>query len=73
MPEIWENPFANAHLKVERANKHIAAIEERLRASSDNYGLVNVDRRDVHVDLLGPAELSSTAHPGTCPELLREW
>jgi len=36
--ELWENPFANAHLKVERANKHIADIEERLRTSSDNYG-----------------------------------
>jgi hypothetical protein len=38
MPEIWENPFANAILKVERANKHIADIEQRLRASSDRYG-----------------------------------
>lgn len=38
MSEIWENPFANAILKVERANKHIADIEERLRTSSDRYG-----------------------------------
>jgi hypothetical protein len=38
MPELWENPFANAHLKVERANKHIADIEERLRTSSNRYG-----------------------------------
>jgi hypothetical protein len=38
MPEIWENPFANAHLKIERANKHIADIEERLRTSSNTYG-----------------------------------
>ena len=38
MPELWENPFANAHLKVDRANKHISDIEERLRTSSDRYG-----------------------------------
>ena len=38
MPAIWENPFANAILKIERANKHIADIEQRLHASSDTYG-----------------------------------
>ncbi|MGP8260667.1 MAG: hypothetical protein ACLQM6_12030 [Acidobacteriaceae bacterium] len=38
MPEIWENPFANAILKIERANKHVADIEQRLRMSSDRYG-----------------------------------
>jgi len=38
MPEVWENPFANALLKIERANKHIAEIEERVRASADGYG-----------------------------------
>jgi hypothetical protein len=38
MPEIWEHPFANALLKIKRANKHIADIEERLRTSSDRYG-----------------------------------
>jgi hypothetical protein len=38
VPEIWENPFGNAHLKVERANKHIADIEERLRTSADAEG-----------------------------------
>lgn len=39
MPEIWENPFANAHLKVDRANYHIDEIGMRLKASSDSYGL----------------------------------
>jgi hypothetical protein len=34
---IWENPFANAHLKVERAKKHISDIEKRLRTSPDMY------------------------------------
>jgi len=38
MREIWETPFGNAHLKIDRANKHIADIEERLGASSDRYG-----------------------------------
>jgi hypothetical protein len=38
MPEIWENPFANAILKTERAKKHIADIDKRLRTSSDTYG-----------------------------------
>lgn len=38
MPEIWENSFANAILKIERANKHIADIEQRLLTSSDRYG-----------------------------------
>ncbi len=37
MPSIWENPFANAHLKIERANKHIADIEERICSSPDAY------------------------------------
>jgi hypothetical protein len=46
MPAIWENPFANAHLKVERANKHIADIEQRLRASSDTYGpMMHIDMK----------------------------
>lgn len=36
---MWENPFANALLKVERANKHIADIEERLRASAYSHGV----------------------------------
>jgi hypothetical protein len=36
--EHWDKPFANGHLKVDRAKKHIADIEERLRASSDRYG-----------------------------------
>lgn len=44
MPEIWENPFANAILKIERANKHIADIEQRLRTSSDTYGpMMHID------------------------------
>ncbi len=38
MPEIWENPFANAHLKIDRANQHIVEIEKRLSASTDAYG-----------------------------------
>jgi hypothetical protein len=38
MPEIWENPFGNAQLKIERAKKHTADIDERLQASSDRYG-----------------------------------
>jgi hypothetical protein len=45
MPEIWENPFANAILKIERANKHIADIDERLRISSDRYG------PSLHIDM----------------------
>ena len=45
MPEIWENPFANAHLKIERADKHIADIEQRLRISSDRYG------PSLHIDM----------------------
>jgi hypothetical protein len=37
MPAIWDNPFAYAHLKVDRADKHIADIQERLRTSPDSY------------------------------------
>jgi hypothetical protein len=37
MPEIWDNPFGNAQLKVERAKKHIADLEERIRTSPDAY------------------------------------
>jgi hypothetical protein len=37
MPEIWEHPFGNAQLKVERAKKHITDLEERIRTSSDAY------------------------------------
>jgi hypothetical protein len=36
--EIWDNPFGHAKLKIERADKHVADIGERLRASSDKYG-----------------------------------
>jgi hypothetical protein len=53
VPEIWENPFANAHLKVERANKHIDDIEKRLRTSSDSYGLglhMNADTGEKSLD-----------------------
>jgi len=39
MPEIWENPYANALLKVERADKHISDIEQRLSSSQDAYYL----------------------------------
>jgi hypothetical protein len=38
MTEVWENPFASALLKIERAVKHIADIEQRLRTSSNRYG-----------------------------------
>lgn len=38
MKEAWENPFANALLKIERANKHITDIQNRLRTSSNRYG-----------------------------------
>jgi hypothetical protein len=38
MPEVWENPFANALLKIDRANKHISDIEQRLRTSANRYG-----------------------------------
>jgi hypothetical protein len=37
MREIWETPFGNAHLKIDRANKHISEIEQRLLTSSDRY------------------------------------
>src|SRR5258706_11757621 len=36
--EIWETPFGNAHLKIERATKQIADIDKRLRASLDTHG-----------------------------------
>ncbi len=39
MREVWENPYANAILKIERADKHIADIEQRLSASQDAYYL----------------------------------
>ena len=35
--QIWDNSFGHAKLKVERANKHIADIEERVRRSPDAY------------------------------------
>ena len=38
MPDSWERPFGYVHLKIERANKHIADIEQRLSTSSDSYG-----------------------------------
>ncbi len=37
MREMWENPFANAILKIERANKHISDIEKRLLAPEYAY------------------------------------
>jgi hypothetical protein len=39
MREIWENPYANALLKIERADKHISDIEQRLSSSQDSYHL----------------------------------
>jgi len=44
MPEVWENPFANALLKIERAKKHIADIEHRLTAAANNHGV------SLHID-----------------------
>ncbi len=38
MKEVWESPFGHAMLKIERADKHIADFEQRLRTSSDRYG-----------------------------------
>lgn len=38
MREIWDHPFGYALLKIERANDHIADIQSRLHASSDDYG-----------------------------------
>jgi len=37
MREIWENPLGYAILKIERAKKHIADFEERIRTSPDAY------------------------------------
>ncbi len=39
MREIWETPFGNAALKIERAKKHIADIEQRLLTANDAYEL----------------------------------
>jgi hypothetical protein len=39
MLEVWENPYANAILKIERADKHISEIEQRLSTSQDAYHL----------------------------------
>jgi hypothetical protein len=38
MKRVWETPYGNAMLKIERANKHIDEFKERLFASSDRYG-----------------------------------
>lgn len=45
MREIWETPHGNAVLKIQRADKHIADIEQRLLSSSDSYG------PSLHVDI----------------------
>jgi hypothetical protein len=37
MPEIWDNPFGNAQLKVERSKKHIADVQDRIDRSPDVY------------------------------------
>jgi hypothetical protein len=39
MREIWETPYGNAVLKIERADKHISDIEQRLSSSQDAYYL----------------------------------
>ena len=39
MREIWETPYGNAVLKIERADKHISDIEQRLLSSKDPYHL----------------------------------
>lgn len=37
MREVWETPYANALLKIERADKHISDIEQRLLPSDNTY------------------------------------
>lgn len=39
MREVWETPYGNAVLKIERANKHISDIEKRLLAPEYAYHL----------------------------------
>ena len=46
MREIWETPFGNAALKIERAEKHISDIEQRLLTANDAYEL----RMGIHAD-----------------------
>ena len=41
---MWETPYGNAVLKIKRANKHIADIEQRLLAARNAYQLT------LHVD-----------------------
>jgi hypothetical protein len=50
VPEIWENPFANARLKVERANEHIGDLYSRLE------GFNKIDSYVIHVDYDADAE-----------------
>jgi len=38
MREIWDHPFGYSLLKIERANQHIAEIEQRLRIAAHNHG-----------------------------------
>lgn len=38
MREIWDHPLGYSMLKIERADKHIAEIEERIRAAAHGYG-----------------------------------
>lgn len=44
MREIWETPYGNAILKIKRANKHIADIEQRILTAGDTYHLT------LHID-----------------------
>jgi hypothetical protein len=37
MREIWDSPFGHAHLKIERANEHIAEIEKRIRIAAHSH------------------------------------
>jgi hypothetical protein len=39
LPEIWETPFGDPQLKVERAKTHIADLQERIGRSPDAYTL----------------------------------
>jgi|ERR1035438_5167951 hypothetical protein len=56
MREIWDHPFGYALLKIERANKHIAEIEERIRVSSYDHG------PSVHINMQTGEKVLNCAH-----------
>lgn len=45
MREIWDHPFGYSSLKIERANQHIAEIEQRISIAAHNHGPT------VHIDI----------------------